>query len=64
MTQLLQYTVTGLAVGMIYALIALGFALIWKSSRVANLALGQLVLISSWFTYSMLCRSGCLSGPA
>ncbi|MCX5992709.1 MAG: branched-chain amino acid ABC transporter permease, partial [Chloroflexi bacterium] len=58
MTNLLQYTVTGLAVGMIYALIALGFALIWKSSRVANLALGQLVLISSWFTYSMLVQVG------
>ncbi len=54
MEQLLQYTLTGLAVGMIYALIALGFALIWKSSRVANLALGQLVLISSWFAYSTL----------
>ncbi len=54
MEQLLQYTLTGLAVGMIYALIALGFALIWKSSRVANLALGQLVLICSWFAYSTL----------
>lgn len=58
MAQLLQYTITGLAVGMIYALIALGFALVWKSSRVANLALGQLVLISSWFTYGMLTQIG------
>jgi branched-chain amino acid transport system permease protein len=41
-------------VGMVYSLIALGFALVWKSSGVANLALGQLVLISSWFTYGML----------
>ncbi len=57
MEQLIQYTITGLAVGMIYALIALGFALIWKSSRVANLALGQLVLISSWFTYGMLVQA-------
>ncbi|MCJ7514659.1 MAG: branched-chain amino acid ABC transporter permease [Dehalococcoidia bacterium] len=57
MAELLQYTVTGLAVGMIYALIALGFALIWKSSSVANLALGQLVLISSWFTYGMLVQA-------
>jgi branched-chain amino acid transport system permease protein len=54
MAQLTQYLVTGLAVGMIYALIALGFALIWKSSSVANLALGQLVLVLSWFSYSML----------
>jgi branched-chain amino acid transport system permease protein len=50
----LQYTITGLSVGSVYALIALGFALVWKASSVANLALGQIVLISSWFTYSML----------
>jgi branched-chain amino acid transport system permease protein len=58
MTELTQYIITGLAVGMIYSLIALGFALIWKSSSVANLALGQLVLLLSWFTYSMLVEAG------
>ncbi len=57
MAELLQYTITGIAVGMVYALIALGFALIWKSSSIANLALGQLVLISSWFTYGMLVQA-------
>jgi len=57
MAQLLQYTLTGITVGMVYALIALGFVLIWKSSNVANLALGQLVLISSWFTYGMLVQA-------
>jgi len=54
----LQFVVTGLMVGMVYALIALGFTLIWKSSSVANLALGQLVLIFSWFTYGMLVEAG------
>ena len=57
MAELLQYIITGITVGMVYALIALGFVLIWKSSGVANLALGQLVLISSWFTYSMLVQA-------
>ncbi|MDD5338112.1 MAG: branched-chain amino acid ABC transporter permease [Dehalococcoidales bacterium] len=57
MDQLLQYVITGLSVGMVYALIALGFVLIWKSSSVANLALGQIVLLSSWFTYSMLVQA-------
>ncbi|MCJ7604476.1 MAG: branched-chain amino acid ABC transporter permease [Dehalococcoidales bacterium] len=52
--QFLQFTITGISVGMVYALIALGFVLIWKATSVANLALGQIVLISSWFTYSML----------
>jgi branched-chain amino acid transport system permease protein len=52
--EFLQFVITGISVGMVYALIALGFALVWKSSSVANLALGQIVLLSSWFTYSML----------
>jgi branched-chain amino acid transport system permease protein len=58
MASLLQYIITGITVGMVYALIALGFVLVWKSSGVANLALGQLVLISSWFTYGMLVQAG------
>jgi len=57
MAELLQYVITGVTVGMVYSLIALGFVLVWKSSGVANLALGQLVLISSWFTYSMLVQA-------
>jgi branched-chain amino acid transport system permease protein len=55
--ELLQFLITGISVGMVYALIALGFALIWKSSSVANLALGQIVLVSSWFTYAMLVQA-------
>ena len=58
MADLLQYTITGITVGMVYALIAMGFVLIWKSSGVANLALGQLVLLFSWFAYSMLVQTG------
>lgn len=54
MNEFFQYIISGLAVGMVYALIALGFVVVWKSSSVANLALGQLVLLCSWFTYSML----------
>ena len=54
----LQLIITGLAVGMVYSLIALGFVVVWKSTGVANLALGQLVLVSSWFTYAMLVQVG------
>jgi branched-chain amino acid transport system permease protein len=56
--ELLQFVITGISVGMVYALIALGFVLIWKSSSVANLALGQIVLISAWFNYSMFIKAG------
>jgi len=57
MAEFLQLLITGLSVGMVYALIALGFVVVWKSSSVANLALGQIVLISSWFTYGMLVQA-------
>ena len=57
MAQFLQLLITGIAVGMVYALIALGFVVVWKSSSVANLTLGQIVLLSSWFTYSMLVQA-------
>jgi branched-chain amino acid transport system permease protein len=55
---LLQLAITGLAVGLVYALIALGFVMIWKSSGVANLAQGQLLLLFSWLAYSMLTGTG------
>ena len=58
MAELIQFVITGITVGMVYSLIALGFVLVWKSSGVANLALGQLVLVFSWFTYGMLVQVG------
>jgi branched-chain amino acid transport system permease protein len=58
MADLLQFVITGITVGMVYSLIAMGFVLIWKSSGVANLALGQLVLVSSWITYAILVQAG------
>ena len=55
---LLQLAITGLAVGLVYSLIALGFVLVWKSTGVANLALGQLLLVFAWFAYAMLAQLG------
>ncbi|MFW6150290.1 MAG: branched-chain amino acid ABC transporter permease [Chloroflexota bacterium] len=58
MSEFLQFVITGTSVGMVYALIALSFVLVWKASGVANLALGQLVLVSSWFSFGMLVQIG------
>lgn len=58
MPDIIQLVVTGVTVGLVYSLIALGFVLVWKSSGVANLALGQLLLLFSWFTYAMLVQKG------
>ena len=43
--QLAQYLLTGLTVGAIYALVALGFAIIYNASHVLNFAQGEFVMI-------------------
>ena len=44
----LQLFITGILVGSIYALIALGWTLIYKCSGVLNLAMGELTLIGAY----------------
>jgi len=44
----LQLLITGILVGSIYALVALGWTLIYKCSGVLNLAMGELTLIGAY----------------
>ncbi|MDT7884144.1 MAG: branched-chain amino acid ABC transporter permease [Thermoflexus sp.] len=44
----LQLVLTGIMVGSIYALVAVGWALIYKCSGVLNLAMGELTLIGAY----------------
>jgi len=50
----LQLVVTGFALGMIYALIAIGFVIILKCSEVFNIAQGHFVLIGGYLGYTFL----------
>ena len=53
MSYFLQLVVSGVVVGSIYALSALGFVLIYKSSRVLNIAHGQIIASGAFITYSL-----------
>jgi branched-chain amino acid transport system permease protein len=44
-SQLLQYLFTGLTVGSIYALVALGFTMIYNATSIINLAQGEFVML-------------------
>ncbi|OFX34444.1 MAG: ABC transporter permease [Armatimonadetes bacterium RBG_16_67_12] len=48
METLIQLVVTGVMVGSIYALVALGWTIIYKCSGVLNLAMGELTLIGAY----------------
>jgi branched-chain amino acid transport system permease protein len=50
----LQFLVTGLAQGIIYALLALGFVIVLKCSKAFNVAQGQLVMIGAYLGYTFL----------
>lgn len=50
MSELLQFTLSGLTVGAIYALVALGFTLIFNTSQVVNFAQGEFVMLGGMVT--------------
>jgi branched-chain amino acid transport system permease protein len=54
MTFFLQLVVTGFSLGMVYALIALGFVIILKCSKAFNIAQGQFVMIGGYLGYTLL----------
>jgi branched-chain amino acid transport system permease protein len=53
MNELLQYVVTGLTVGSIYAIVALGFVTIYSVSKVINLAQGEFVMLGGMTMYTL-----------
>jgi branched-chain amino acid transport system permease protein len=58
MTFFLQLVVTGLSLGMVYALIALGFVIIIKCSNAFNIAQGHFVMIGGYLGYTFLITFG------
>jgi branched-chain amino acid transport system permease protein len=51
-TNFLQLCFAGLALGALYALVALGFVVIYKATGVINFAQGGLVLLGAYLTYN------------
>jgi branched-chain amino acid transport system permease protein len=49
LNQLLQLTVAGVAQGCVYALVALGFVLIYKATETVNFAQGDLMMLGAFF---------------
>jgi branched-chain amino acid transport system permease protein len=53
---LLQLVINGLVVGSIYALVALGFVIIYKSTSVLNFAQGEFLLLGAYVSLALLTR--------
>jgi len=49
----MQFLLSGLSMGSIYALVALGFVLIYKSTSILNLAQGEFLMVGAYICLSM-----------
>ncbi|MCY3545988.1 MAG: branched-chain amino acid ABC transporter permease [Gemmatimonadetes bacterium] len=54
----LQLTVSGLSTGMVYALAAAGFVVIYKASDVINFAQGDLLLLGTYLVFFAIAQTG------
>jgi len=52
--QLLQYSLSGLSTGAIYALIGIGFSIIYNATGIINFAQGEFVMLGGMFTLFFL----------
>ncbi len=54
MTPFLQYMISGLSTGSVYALVALGLALIYRSTRILNFAHGDVATAGTFIAFGLL----------
>jgi branched-chain amino acid transport system permease protein len=54
MERFLQYSVSGLSIGSLYALVALGLVLIYRSTRILNFAHGDMATAGTFFAFTLL----------
>jgi len=53
MLYLIQLLISGLAIGAIYGLIAMGFAVIYKSTGLVNFAQGEMTMITAYIAWTI-----------
>ncbi len=58
MTAFLQYLIGGLASGSVYAIIALGFVLLYKGTDVFNFAQGNMMMLGAFLAFTALSSLG------
>ena len=62
--QFLQYLVSGLTQGSIYALVGLGFTVIYAVTRIINFAQGEFVMLGGMLSFTLACSAGIPLVPA
>ena len=58
LAQLFTYLIPGISKGLVYALIALGFVLIYKCTGIFNLAMGEMMILGGYLLYFFAVQIG------
>jgi branched-chain amino acid transport system permease protein len=56
--EFLQFTLSGVSFGMIYAAIALALVLIWRGTRILNYAQGGMAMLTTYLAYTVISHTG------
>ncbi len=56
--EFVQALISGISIGCIYALVALGFVLIYKATEVINFAQGELMMVGAFFAFTFVDLGG------
>lgn len=62
MSMFLQQVINGMSIGCVYALVALGYTMVYGVLRVVNFAHGELVMLGPMFALSLLRATGVITG--
>jgi branched-chain amino acid transport system permease protein len=54
LNEIIQTILSGVAIGCIYGIVALGFVLIFKATEVVNFAQGEMMLLGAFIAYSLI----------
>ncbi len=55
---LLQYTINGISIGTIYAIIALGYTMVYGIAKMLNFAHGDVIMVGGFVAYTVISRLG------
>ena len=58
MIDFLNYVINGILLGQLYALLALGFVVIYRASKVFNFAQGELMLVGAFTVWTFTLGAG------
>src|SRR5271154_3287664 len=58
MVEFIQFTLSGLSFGMVYAAIALSLVLIWRGTRLLNFAQGGMAMFTAYIAIEVFYKTG------